>query len=154
VNEDEYKVMGLAAFGEDTFAPQIEALLSFVDDGAFHFDASFVDLAGLERWSTSALSALLGPPRAPGAPIERRHEDIACSAQARLEAALIRIVDTLPNEWPLCIAGGVGLNAAANGRIGRTRPLYVPFAAGDSGGAIGAALVGHHLALGEPRGHE
>ncbi len=145
VNEDEYKVMGLAAYGEDTFAREMEALLPFAAEGAFRLERRFVDPAGRARLGTAALDALLGPPRAPGAAIEDRHRDLARSAQLRLEEALLRIEATLPAGRPLCVAGGVALNGAANARLARRRPLFVPFAPGDSGAAIGAAYVGWHL---------
>jgi carbamoyltransferase len=150
VNEDEYKVMGLAAYGEDRFAAEMEALLPFEEGGAFRLDLRFVDPAGKERLGTAALATLLGPPRAPGALLEDRHRDLARSAQARLEEALLRIEATLP-PGPLCFAGGVALNGAANARLARRRPLFVPFAPGDSGAAIGAAYVGAILAMGGAR---
>jgi carbamoyltransferase len=145
VNEDEYKVMGLAAYGDDAFAREMEALLPFAEDGAFRLDPRFVDPSGATRLGTPALDALLGPPRAPGAPIEDRHRDLARSAQLRLEEALLRIEATLPPGRPLCLAGGVALNGAANARLARRRPIFVPFAPGDSGAAIGAAYVGWFL---------
>lgn len=146
VNEDEYKVMGLAAYGEDSFAAAMAELLPFGDAGGFRLERRYLRTGGRDRLAAPALDALLGPPRAPGAAIEDRHRDIARSAQARLEAALLRIEATLPPEVPLCLAGGVALNGAANARLARRRPIFVPFAPGDSGAAIGAAYVGHHLA--------
>src|SRR6185437_16326533 len=77
--------------------------------------------------------------------IEDRHRDLAKSAQLRLEEALLRIEATLPTGRPLCVAGGVALNGAANARLAARRPLFVPFAPGDSGAAIGAAYVGWYL---------
>ena len=145
VNEDEYKVMGLAAYGQDAFAAEMEVLLPFADDGAFSLARRFVDPSGAGRLGTAALDALLGPPRLPGAPIEARHRDLARSAQIRLEEALLRIEATLPAGRPLCLAGGVALNGAANARLAGRRPLFVPFAPGDSGAAIGAAYVGWFL---------
>lgn len=146
VNEDEYKVMGLAAYGEDSFAAAMAELLPFCDAGGFRLERRYLRTGGRDRLAAPALDALLGPPRAPGAAIEERHRDIARSAQARLEAALLRIEATLPPDVPLCLAGGVALNGAANARLARRRPIFVPFAPGDSGAAIGAAYVGHHLA--------
>jgi carbamoyltransferase len=151
VNEDEYKVMGLAAYGEDAFASELAELLPFVDDDAFRLERRFLRLSGGARLASPALDGLLGPARAPDAPLEQRHRDLACSAQRRLEQALLRITARLPPGEPLCFAGGVALNAAANGVLARTRPLHVPFAPGDSGAAIGAAYVGHHLSAGLPR---
>jgi carbamoyltransferase len=143
VNEDEYKVMGLAAYGEDSQAVTMEALLPFAPDGAFRLDPRYCNFAGKDSMATPALAALLGPARTPGAPITRRHQDIARSAQARLEAALSRIEKGLPVGEPLCLSGGVALNGLANALLGHGRAVHVPFAPGDSGGAIGAAYVGH-----------
>jgi carbamoyltransferase len=145
VNDDEYKVMGLAAYGEDSYAAAMQELLPFEAEGAFRLSRLYADPAGRERLGRPALDGLLGPPRATGTPIERRHEDVAHSAQARLEEALLRIEATLPEGMPLCAAGGVALNGAANARLAERRPLFVPFAPGDSGAAIGAAYVGWHL---------
>ncbi len=146
VNEDEYKVMGLAAYGRDSFRDAMAAILPFEDDGAFRLSRAFVDPAGRERLSRPAIDRLIGPARVPGGPIEDRHRDLARSAQVRLEEALLRVEATLPAGMPLCAAGGVALNGAANARLARRRPLFVPFAPGDSGAAIGAAQVGWHLA--------
>jgi carbamoyltransferase len=146
VNEDEYKVMGLAAYGEDTFAAEMARVLPFCDDGGFRLDRRYLRLGARDRLASPALDALLGPPRPPGAPIDDRHRNLAHSAQARLEQALLRIEATLPPDLPLCMVGGVALNGAANARLARRRPLFVPFAPGDSGAAIGAAYVGHYLA--------
>ena len=145
VNEDEYKVMGLAAYGEDSFAGAMAQILPFCDDGGFRLDRRYLRLGARDRLAAPALAKLLGPPRVPGAAIDDRHRDLARSAQARLEAALLRIEASLPPGLPLCMAGGVALNGAANARIARRRPLFVPFAPGDSGAAIGAAYVGQHL---------
>lgn len=142
VNEDEYKVMGLASYGRDTFSEQMAKLLPFEGDDAFRLETKLIDLAGKSSMSTAALEALLGPVRVHGEAVEPRHEDIARSAQARLELALERIVATLPEGMPLCLSGGVALNGSANARLSMKRPVHVPFAPGDSGGAIGAALVG------------
>jgi carbamoyltransferase len=151
VNEDEYKVMGLASYGRDAYANAMAAILPFDEEGGFRLDLAYADPAARERLGRPALDALLGPPRAPGGPLDDRHRDVARSAQARLEEALLRIEATLPPGRPLAMAGGVALNGCANARIAARRPLFVPFAPGDSGAAIGAAEVGWHLAgLGGP----
>jgi carbamoyltransferase len=146
VNEDEYKVMGLAAYGRDRYAKEMEALLPFEDDGAFRLESRYANVAGGKRLATPALDALLGPPRLPGASIDDRHQDLARSAQRRLEEALLRIEATLPPGRPLCLSGGVALNGAANARLAERRPVFVPFAPGDGGAAIGAAYAGWFLA--------
>jgi carbamoyltransferase len=145
VNEDEYKVMGLAAYGEDAFATQMETLLPLSPDGSFRLERRFFDAAGRTSLSTQDLVDLLGPPRREGEPIDRRHQNVARSAQARLEAAMTQLVATLPAGEPLCLSGGVALNGLANARIALGRPVHVPFAPGDSGGAIGAAFVGSQV---------
>jgi carbamoyltransferase len=147
VNEDEYKVMALAAYGDDAFCAEMKKLLPLLPDGAFRLDTSYVDLAGRSTMSTRALARLLGPARRPGDPVEARHHDIAHSAQRHLEEAIERIVTSANLEpgLPLCLSGGVALNGLANARLSAARPIHVPFAPGDSGGAIGAAFVGHHV---------
>jgi carbamoyltransferase len=151
VNEDEYKVMGLASYGRDAHRDAMAAILPAAEGGAFRLDRAYVDPAGRERLARPAMDALLGPPRAPGGRIEARHEDLARSAQVRLEEALLAIEETLPPGRPLAMAGGVALNGAANALLARRRPLFVPFAPGDSGAAIGAAFVGSYLAGIGPR---
>ena len=118
---------------------------------AFRFGPGLVAPAGAGSLATRAIAKLLGPPRAADAPIEDRHRDLAHSAQLRLEAALLRIEATLPPGHPLCMAGGVALNGLANARIAERRPLFVPFAPGDSGAAIGAAYVGWLLGMSNHR---
>ena len=144
-NEDEYKVMALAAFGADSLAAQMEKLLPLLPDGAFRLDTSYVDFSSRTAASTRALERLLGPARRAGEPLEARHHDLARSAQAHLERAIERIAETLEPGAPLCLSGGVALNGVANALLASTRPVHVPFAPGDSGGAIGAAFVGHHV---------
>lgn len=150
VNEDEYKVMGLAAYGRNAYSREMAEILPLDAGGAFHLDRACVDFAGRNRFTTAKFERLLGPPRLPGAPVEQRHRDVACSAQAHLEAALLHVVQDLPAGTPLCLAGGVALNGMANARLAARHPLHVPFAPGDSGAAIGAAWVGYHLGLAQP----
>lgn len=151
VNDDEYKVMGLAAYGHDAYARAMTELLPLDLDGAFHLDRACIDLAGRDTLATARVTTLLGPARRPGARIEQRHRDVACSAQKHLEAALLHVLSLVPAGEPLCLAGGVALNGLANARIAARHPLHVPFAPGDSGAAIGAALVGSHFGLGHPQ---
>jgi carbamoyltransferase len=143
VNEDEYKVMGLAAYGKDAFEAEMRRVLVPGERGAFTLARGFLDLTGSTRGASAELSRLLGPPREPGAPIEDRHRDVAHSAQKRLEEALLALEAVLPAGKPLCFSGGVALNGVANARLAERRELFVPYAPGDSGGAVGAALVGH-----------
>ncbi|HCH63834.1 MAG: carbamoyl transferase [Deltaproteobacteria bacterium] len=164
VNEGEYKVMGMAAFGRPRFMEQMRALVRLREHGSFELDLD----AFCWHWHpsesfTGKLVSILGEPRFPGAPFdpttpEGQHwADIAASTQAMLEEAVLHVaryarerVD-LPN---LCLAGGVGLNAVANTRLAVEGPfdqLWVQPAAGDAGGALGAALWCWHDLLEHPR---
>ena len=152
VNDGEQKLMGLAAFGEPRFRDEIARVIRVGEDGAIelvldYFDAfNDVDLGFGPR-----LEALLGPRRPPGAPWrletpdDRRFADVACSVQAATEDALLALARRARREAPaLCLAGGVALNAVANARIARESGfdhVYVHPAAGDAGGALGAALA-------------
>jgi carbamoyltransferase len=147
VNEDEYKVMGLAPYGKNKFAKEMAVLLPPGPDGAFGIGPGLMTSSGRHTLGTRALVELLGPARQPGGALEDRHRDLACSAQVRLEEALLAIEASLPEGLPLCLAGGVALNGAANARLAARREVFVPFAPGDSGAAIGAAYVGWHASL-------
>jgi len=152
VNEDEYKVMGLASYGDDSYREEMASVLALRDDGSVELDRRVLALAGQASLASPELARRLGPSRAPGAAIEKRHMDLAKSAQARLEDAMDRIAAGIGDgRSPLCLSGGVALNGGVNARLSRTRPVHVPFAPGDAGGAIGAAFVGWTLALGNPR---
>ncbi len=166
---DEGKVMGLAPYGEPRFLPQMRELVHL--DGPlfelgldyFTHDKEGVDMNWDEgsptigRIYSDELVKLLGPAREPDAPIEQLHEDVAASLQRRLEEAYLHLAQTLwdrtkmPN---LCLAGGVALNAVANGRLLSETPfeeLYIQPAAGDSGTAVGAAYYVWNQELGRPR---
>lgn len=170
---DEYKVMGLGAYGEPAYGAAFEKLVRL--NGAMGFD---LDLdyfchhqSGPEMtWGEgepvvgklfgAKLTDLLGPPRGRDDAIEQRHYDIAASLQARLETAMLHLVEKLhqsTGQKKLCLAGGVAYNCVANGRILRDTPIeeiYVAPAAGDAGLAIGAALEVWHQRLGQPRRFE
>ncbi|MFN7147064.1 MAG: carbamoyltransferase, partial [Myxococcota bacterium] len=164
VNDGEYKVMGLAAYGEPRFVEELRRVLRLRDDGSFGVDRRYVSW----HWSadaayTPALEALLGPPRFPGAPFDpataegRRWADIAASVQRVTEDALVGLGNALHARTgldALCLAGGVALNSVANRAILTRTPfsrLYVQPAAGDAGGAMGAAFWTWHEVLGRPR---
>ncbi len=164
VNEGEYKVMGMAAFGRPRFAEALGQLVRLDDAGGFS-----LDLTGFSfHWHptesyTPALVALLGPPRFPGTPFDpgdpesQRFADVAASTQQVLEEALLhlaRYAQAETGEDHLCLAGGVALNAVANHRLARDsgfQALWVQPAAGDAGGALGAALWVWHDVLDHPR---
>ena len=146
----EYKVMGLAAYGEPRFVDEICQLVAIGDGGQVRLNLKYFDfIDGAEMYSP-ALAELLGAPaRAPGAAIGAFHRDLACSLQWVLEEILLEKVaylHRLTREADLCLAGGVALNCVANGRLRREGPferMFVQPAAGDAGGCLGAAALGH-----------
>ena len=159
VNSGEYKLMGLAPYGEPKFAGLIfENLIDLKDDGSFRMDQSYFNYArGLTMTSAKLHRLLGGPPRKPESPLTQREMDLAASIQVVTEEILLRMarhVHALTGLPDLCLAGGVALNCVANGRILREGPferLWVQPAAGDAGGALGVALLIHHQLLENPR---
>jgi carbamoyltransferase len=156
---DEYKVMGLAPYGEPRYAERLRDLIALGRDGGFELDLRYFTHArqpiagnwsdGVPRFAplfTSRLSERLGPPRAPEDPIEDRHRDLAASIQQVFETALfafLRAVHARYRVDALCLAGGCAQNSVANGRLLEATPfreLYVAAAGYDAGGALGAAL--------------
>lgn len=150
---DEYKVMGLAAYGSPVHKAFFDRALALLPDGDYRIDRRFLDYY---RGFTEELLRE-GPPRGPGEPVTQFHRDVAASLQARLEEAAFHLADFLRRETGsrnLCIAGGVGLNGVANGKLlarGGVDGLYVQPAAGDSGLAIGSAFHVWHTVLRRPR---
>jgi carbamoyltransferase len=159
VNSGEYKLMGLAPYGEPRFADLIlERIIRLHDDGSFWMDQRYFRYChGLTMTSPRFHALFGGPPRAPESALTQREMDIAASIQHVLEDIVIRMarhVHRRTGERNLCLAGGVALNCVANGRLLREGPferLWIQPAAGDAGGAIGAALAHWHLTLGKPR---
>ncbi len=154
VNEGEYKLMGLAPYGEPTFVEVMrERLVQVADDGSVRLDLTMFDFCSGRRMTTPALDALLGgPPRRPGEPLGQREADIARSTQVLLEDVVLRIArhaHRLTREPNACLAGGVALNCVANGVLldrGPFESVWVQPAGGDAGGALGSALwVWHHV---------
>ncbi|PYQ58453.1 MAG: carbamoyltransferase, partial [Acidobacteria bacterium] len=150
VNDGEYKVMGLAPYGEPRFLDQMRRLVSPGPGGQYRLDLEYFDFVRGRRMYSDALPRLLGePPRAPESEITRFHQDVARSLQAVLEEILLAKARWLHERTglpDLCMAGGVALNVVANGRILRDGPferLFVQPAAGDSGGCLGAAALAH-----------
>jgi carbamoyltransferase len=160
---DEYKVMGLAPYGQDTYRAQMERLVRLLPGGGFELDLRYfrhhsekVDYVwdgGSPRVSalhSRAMEELFGRPRAPEDPLEQRHIDMAHSAQALYERAFFHLLNHLHRRVGgerLAIAGGCGMNSVANGKVSLHTPfrqVYIQSAAGDAGGAIGAALVAWH----------
>ncbi len=159
VNSGEYKLMGLAPYGEPTYADVIrEKLIDLKDDGSFRMDMScFNYCQGLTMTSEKFHRLFGGPPRAPESPLEQRHMDVAASIQVVTEEVMLRMARHVQRETGmrnLCLAGGVALNCVGNGRILREGPfenLWIQPAAGDAGGALGTALFIWHQLLDKPR---
>jgi len=158
-NRGEYKLMGLAPYGRPRFVDRILSdLVDLRDDGSLHLDMRAFGFAGGLSMTTPRFHALFeGPPRAPEGPLEARFLDVARSFQAVAEEIVLRMARhavARTGERRLCLAGGVALNSVANGRLARegvVDDLWVQPAAGDAGGALGAALAVSHQDLGAPR---
>lgn len=176
VNEGEYKVMGMAPYGEPRFLDKVYKLIHVNDDGSFHlnmdyftyhystdrtFGPKFVQLFGEPRVPESEFVTRLTDPSVSGREPEvvrsQYYADVAASIQRVTEEVLLRMARHLHERTGLkrlCMAGGVALNSVANGRILRETPfeeVYIQPAAGDSGGALGAALYAYHVLLKQPR---
>jgi carbamoyltransferase len=153
VNEGEYKIMGLAAYGEPRFVELIKSrLVHLRDDGSFQLDMTYFDFTTGLAMTNQRFHALFGEaPRLHGAGISSLHKDIACSIQQVAEEiilAIARHARALTGADALCMAGGVALNCSANGVLRKSelfREMWIQPAAGDAGGAIGAALAYEHL---------
>lgn len=159
VNSGEYKLMGLAPYGTPKYAKLIlKKLLSLKDDGTFRMDMRYFNYAnGLTMTNRRFDDLFGGPRREPESPLTQREMDIAASIQAVTEEVVLRLARTAHRELGtenLCLAGGVALNCVANGRILREGPfedIWIQPAAGDAGGAVGAALSVWHEYLGHDR---
>ena len=159
VNSGEYKLMGLAPYGEPVYRDLIvEELLDIKEDGSFRMDMSYFGFCHTDVMTTPKMDRLFGgPPRQPEGEITRREMDLAASIQAVTEEIVLKIAGhahELTGARHLVMAGGVALNCVANGRLLREGPfedLWVQPAAGDAGGALGAALFTWHQLLGHSR---
>ncbi len=162
VNSGEYKLMGLAPYGEPKYADLIlEKMMDLKEDGSFRLDMSYFNYCqGLTMTSSRFHRLFGGPPRVPEAPLNQRHMDIAASIQAVTEEVMLRIarhVHALTGMKNLCLAGGVALNCVGNGRILREGPfddIWIQPAAGDAGGALGTALFIWYQLLDHQRSDE
>ena len=158
VNSGEYKLMGLAPYGRPIYADLIlEQLIDLKPDGSFWLDMDYFNYCqGLTMTNRRFHRLFGGPPRAPESPLEQRHMDLAASIQAVTEEAVLRIgrhVHARTGMKHLVLAGGVALNCVANGRLlreGDFDDLWIQPAAGDAGGALGAALFVWHQLLDQP----
>ena len=152
VNSGEYKLMGLAPYGEPKYAPLIfKNLIDLKPDGSFRLNLDYFDFLHRQRMTNERFDRLFdGPPRSPEAPLEPRHMDVARSIQAVTEEVMLRLATharEVTGQANLCLAGGVALNCVANGIILRHKifdRIWIQPAAGDAGGALGAALAVWH----------
>jgi len=159
VNSGEYKLMGLAPYGEPKYVDLIlENLVDIKDDGSFRLDMRYFNYAtGLTMTSARFHDLFGGPPRKPESEITQREMDLARSIQVVTEEIVLKLAQAVQRELNvdyLCLAGGVALNCVANGRLLREGPfkdIWIQPAAGDAGGAIGAALAIWHEYLEMPR---
>ncbi len=165
VNSGEYKLMGLAPYGEPKYTDKIlKHLVHIAPDGSYRLNLEYFDYATGLRMTNRRFDDLFGQPaRASEELLTQFHMDIAASIQKTLEEIVLQMTRSLAKETGiknLCLAGGVALNCVANGKILRDRAferLWIQPAAGDAGGALGAALAAHHLFLGNERtvnGHD
>jgi len=159
VNSGEYKVMGLAPYGVPRYKDRIlEHLIDVKADGSFRLDLGYFNYcAGLTMTSERFHKLFGGHPRKQDELLTDYHMDLAASIQAVTDEVVLRLTRSLRKETGinnLCLAGGVALNCVANGKIlrdGGFEQIYIQPAAGDAGGALGAALVGYHMQLGQQR---
>jgi carbamoyltransferase len=159
VNSGEYKVMGLAPYGEPIYAQTIlNHIIDLKDDGSFRLDMSYFDYCTGLTMTNSKFDALFGAPaRKSDEQLTQRHMDLAASVQAVTEEVVLKLARGLAKETGeknLCLAGGVALNCVANGKLLRDKSfedIWIQPAAGDAGGALGAALTAYHVHKEQPR---
>ncbi len=157
VNNDEYKVMGLAPYGKPTYYEKIKKLIDIKEDGSYALDMSYFVYHYKTEMPSKKFIEEFGPMRKSGESLDQRHKDIAASVQKVLEETLFTILNSLYKETKcdnLCMAGGVALNSVANGKITKRTPfknVFIQPAASDAGTALGAALYIWHTILGNKR---
>ena len=159
VNSGEYKLMGLAPYGAPRYAQLIlDNLIDLKPDGSFRLNLDYFNYCTGLTMTNERFHTLFGaPPRDPESLLTQNHMDLAASIQAVLEEVVLRITRSLAAETGmenLCLAGGVALNCVANGKVlrdGKFRNIWIQPAAGDAGGALGAALAAYHIHAGKPR---
>ncbi|MBI2609176.1 MAG: carbamoyltransferase [Deltaproteobacteria bacterium] len=159
VNSGEYKVMGLAPYGNSIFKDLIlEKLVHVKQDGTFRLNMDYFDYCTDLRMTNNKFHKLFGTtPRKSDEPLTQRHMDLAASIQAAIEEIILKMTQSLYNEYKienLCLAGGVALNCVANGKILRDQKfknIWIQPAAGDAGGALGAAYCCYYLYKNQPR---
>ncbi|CAN1486181.1 COG2192 Predicted carbamoyl transferase, NodU family [Methylophilaceae bacterium] len=159
VNSGEYKVMGLAPYGEPKYADLIKNhLIDIKEDGSFHLDMSYFNYCTGLTMTSERFNQLFGaPPRKSESILTQREMDLAASIQAVTEEVVIKLARGIKKSTGLnnlCLAGGVALNCVANGKLLREKifeNIWIQPASGDAGGAVGAALAAYYLMLGQPR---
>jgi carbamoyltransferase len=158
VNSGEYKLMGLAPYGNPVYVDQIRKIIDIKKDGTYRLDMRYFDFATDLRMTNHRFHSLFGgPPRKPESPLTQKEMDLAASVQKVTEEVVLRLARTIRQETGaenLCLAGGVALNCVANGLLRREKifeRIWVQPAAGDAGGAVGAAYSAWHEYLGQPR---
>jgi carbamoyltransferase len=159
VNSGEYKVMGLAPYGEPRYTAAIfDHLIDVKPDGSFRLNLDYFDYCtGLRMTGEKFHQLFGGPPRRPDERLTQHHMDLAASIQAATEEVVLRLTRSIAAETGaenLCLAGGVALNCVANGKVlrdGRFKRLWMQPAAGDAGGSLGAALCAYYLFKKQPR---
>lgn len=159
VNSGEYKVMGLAPYGEPTFVDKIKNnLIDIKDDGSFQLDMSYFDYCtGLTMTNKRFDNLFGGPPRESEGELTQREMNLAASIQKITEEVVVKLARNVAKDTGqknLCLAGGVALNCVANGILLREKifdKIWIQPAAGDAGGALGAALGAYHIMLDKPR---
>ena len=159
VNSGEYKVMGLAPYGEPKYVHLIkDHLIDIKEDGTFALDMSYFDYCtGLTMTNERFDAVFGGSPRRPETLLTQRDADLAASIQAVTEEVVVKLARGIAKstgQGKLCLAGGVALNCVANGKLLKEKifdDIWIQPASGDAGGALGAALVGYHMAERQPR---
>jgi carbamoyltransferase len=157
INEDEYKVMGLAAYGKPKYAKQIYRLINIKEDGSFKLDQSYFGFRETFKMWNNKFEKTFGNPRKPQDFMNQKHKDLAASIQKVTEEIYFKMLNHLyliTKSRSLCLSGGVALNALANGKIYENTPfenIYIFGASGDSGAALGSALFTYHYILGKKK---
>ncbi len=157
VNNDEYKVMGLAPYGKPTYYDEFKKIIDVKQDGSYHLDMSYFTFHYGTRMFNKRFEEKFGPERKKESAVEQKHKDIAASLQKVIEEIIFAGVNHLyeiTKTKNLCLAGGVALNSVANGKLTKMTPfknIYIPPAPSDPGAAVGAATVVYHMLLGKPR---
>lgn len=153
VNDDEYKVMGMAAYGKPRYKDLIYKIIIVKDDGSFELNMKYFGFRESFQMWTREFESLFGMSRRPSETVKQRHKDIAASIQLVIEEIYFKILHylySLTQIKNLCVGGGVVLNALANGKIYKNTPfkkVYIFGPAGDGGASIGAALFANHSIL-------